>query len=334
MAQLGYNLPMTKVTREFGICQACLGEFHVHAKKMVLHGYKRPGTGYIEGDCVGVGEAPYELSCELQKKLVASSRAKIADLQKNIDKLSSPTFAGNLFVDGAYNPKIRGYDQVEVGPSDHRWNYKREALISNWRSLARQIQHNVDRWEAMIADWKIRPVRSFEEIQEQVKAQREAAAGARQRALADKQATMIANLQKRVDSTLKGMAADYQKAVKKGELDTLWLSSKYDSINRLENLYEMITSGLFKLRDDGKMDIGIAAEALGRPSVVRALGLADERDALRIERVERPKGGYRTCFPRWGGEWVDGTRDSFRVYKHSEAHLRAREGMMRFFAQK
>lgn len=324
----------TPVTRHFGICQACLGEFHVHGSKMVLHGYKRPGTGYIEGDCEGVGHPPYELSCELQKVLVARYRKRIADLQGNIDKLSSPKFAEPLMVDGPYNAKIRDYDQVKVNSDDHRWDDKRRSLISNWGSLARQMQRDVDQWEAMIKDWKVRPVRSFEEIQEQVKAQREAAAGTRQRALADKQKKMIESLQKRIDSTLKGMAADYQKAVKKGELDSLWLGYKYDSINRLENLYEMITSGLFKLRDDGKMDLGVAAEALGRPHVIRALGLADERDALRIERVMQPRGGYRTYFPNWGGEWVDGTRDSFRVYKHSEAQLRAREGMMRFFAQK
>ncbi len=31
---------------------------------MVHHGYKRPGTGYIYGDCFGVGYPPYELSAE------------------------------------------------------------------------------------------------------------------------------------------------------------------------------------------------------------------------------------------------------------------------------
>ena len=323
----------TPVTRHFGICQACLGEFHVHSSKMVLHGYKRPGHGSIEGDCEGVGHPPYELSCELQKTLVVRYKKRIADLKKEVDKLSSPSFKAALMVDDRYDPRLRIYSQIEVMPGDYRWDNKRHSLIANMETAARQMQRDVDRWETMIKDWKVRPVRSFEEIQEQVKAQREAAAGTRQRALEAKQATMIASLQKRIDSTLKGMAADYQKASKKNELDTLWFSSKYESINRLENLYEMITSGLFKLRDDAKMDLGLAAEALGRHAVIRALGLADEHDLLRIERVPQPRGGYRTYFPEWRGEWVDAraTHGGGRVYKYSEAHLRAREGMMAYF---
>ena len=209
---------------------------------------------------------------------------------------------------------------------------KRRLLISNWGSLAREMQRDVDQWEAMIRDWKVRPVRSFEEIQEQVKAQREAAAGTRQRALADKQKKMIESLQKRIDAALKGMAADYQKTAKKGSLDALWLSTDWAAPNRLKSLYEMVSSGLLKLRDDGRMDIGTAAEALSRPAVIRGLGLADQHDVLRLVRKELSRGGYRESFPGWDGPWVDAAGGS-RVQKPSETHLRAREGMMAYFAR-
>lgn len=324
----------TLVTRHFGICQACLGEFHVHNRKMVLHGYKRPGTGYIEGDCVGVGHPPYELSCELQKALVTGHRKRIADLQKDIAKLSSPTFAEPLMVDGPYNSQIRGYDQVKVSSNDHRWDYKRRLLIGQWGSLARQLQHNVDRWEAMIKDWKVRPVRSFEEIQEQVKAQREAAAGARQRALADKQKKMIESLQKRIDSTLKGMATDYQKALKKGELNALWLSTEWGVQNRLKSLYEIVTTGLTKMVFDGKFGAyDKAADALGRPQVIRGLGMVDAHDTLYVIRKPSRHGEY-VSLPGFGagGEWVDSSEG--RRFRPGPTWLSAREGMMRFFAQK
>jgi hypothetical protein len=62
-----------------GTCPVCdriqklnlkVGLGHRHRSKqkehplMVLHGYKRPGDGWIYGDCFGVGYPPYELSTE------------------------------------------------------------------------------------------------------------------------------------------------------------------------------------------------------------------------------------------------------------------------------
>jgi len=58
-----------------GTCPCCFGTFKLLLKGsrngsdktmpgMVLHGYKRPGTGYAEGECHGVGWPPYELSKE------------------------------------------------------------------------------------------------------------------------------------------------------------------------------------------------------------------------------------------------------------------------------
>jgi len=55
-----------------GLCPCCFGDFVVHRKgdkrvprlTMVLHGYERPGHGYIVGDCHGHGFPPFEVSCE------------------------------------------------------------------------------------------------------------------------------------------------------------------------------------------------------------------------------------------------------------------------------
>lgn len=55
-----------------GTCQCCFNPQKVSkggGKLMSLHGYQRPGIGYIIGDCMGQGEQPYEVSCELTKKL-------------------------------------------------------------------------------------------------------------------------------------------------------------------------------------------------------------------------------------------------------------------------
>lgn len=56
-----------------GACQACLRDFVVHTdgnkvERMVLHGYSRPGTGYIQGKCPGTNVEPFEISCTFTKE--------------------------------------------------------------------------------------------------------------------------------------------------------------------------------------------------------------------------------------------------------------------------
>ena len=47
-----------------GTCPVCERAIRVRAGKMVHHGYQRPGSGRIVGDCYGVGTPPYEVSSE------------------------------------------------------------------------------------------------------------------------------------------------------------------------------------------------------------------------------------------------------------------------------
>lgn len=65
-----------------GTCQCCFNPQKVSkggGKLMSLHGYQRPGCGYIIGDCMGQGEQPYEVSCELTKKL----RTQVENMRKS-----------------------------------------------------------------------------------------------------------------------------------------------------------------------------------------------------------------------------------------------------------
>jgi hypothetical protein len=69
---------MANKTKTSGTCQACFGSFALKGEKMVHHGYKRPGVGYIVGDCWGVGHLPYELDVEVTK----SWRTRLADVAR------------------------------------------------------------------------------------------------------------------------------------------------------------------------------------------------------------------------------------------------------------
>lgn len=56
-----------------GTCQACFRKQKTSDGKMVLHGYQRPGYGYIVGECWGVKYAPFELSCERTKDFITNA---------------------------------------------------------------------------------------------------------------------------------------------------------------------------------------------------------------------------------------------------------------------
>src|SRR5271157_2183951 len=80
---------LMSVTRYIGNCQICEGDQKLHDGLMVHHGYRRPGTGYIVGDCPGVGEVPYEVSCELIKAHVARLKVYVKNRKAYLAALQS-----------------------------------------------------------------------------------------------------------------------------------------------------------------------------------------------------------------------------------------------------
>lgn len=78
-----------KMTEDYvGTCQACFGEFKCSDKKqMVLHGYERPGFGFVVGQCGGVGHSPFEYACELTKQIIIERKEMIAQRTAYLNKL-------------------------------------------------------------------------------------------------------------------------------------------------------------------------------------------------------------------------------------------------------
>jgi len=81
-----------------GTCQCCFRTQKVVRGAMTLHGYKRPGTGYIIGNCRGTGYVPYEVSCEQTKvfrgeieQMREAKRAALARLQARPDTVRYST---------------------------------------------------------------------------------------------------------------------------------------------------------------------------------------------------------------------------------------------------
>jgi hypothetical protein len=64
-------------------CQICAGSFKTTKDgKMVNHGYKRPGWGYIVGGCYGVGHAPFPATTAIDGAIASAEEAIIEYTEK------------------------------------------------------------------------------------------------------------------------------------------------------------------------------------------------------------------------------------------------------------
>lgn len=72
--------------RHRGHCQFCGNAQVVDGGSLVLHGYSRPGIGYIFNECPGVNHAPLEVSEELTKVHLKASERLAARLVSALKK--------------------------------------------------------------------------------------------------------------------------------------------------------------------------------------------------------------------------------------------------------
>jgi hypothetical protein len=79
--------PAQEPTKPRDECQICERQQALHADgNLGHHGYKRPGWGFITGDCMGVGHKPYPATDALELYLIAlrnyieGCKARLAEL--------------------------------------------------------------------------------------------------------------------------------------------------------------------------------------------------------------------------------------------------------------
>lgn len=156
-----------------GACQACLRDFVVKdnpstlKQSIVLHGYERPGSGYIVGICPGTGVAPFELSCEYTKTWRDSLVARtLPEAKQRLAGLLSGQIKN--FVARHYDDKARAYvDQpVTEGSSSNpppwdaiapNWKDLRNRAISRQAFLVDQIENDIAWLTERISTWTYAP---------------------------------------------------------------------------------------------------------------------------------------------------------------------------------
>jgi hypothetical protein len=73
-----------------GTCQICFAVQRVMGgKTMALHGYNRPGVGYISGQCPGSQHLPFEKDCALTKTHLANLVLHLGERKSRLVKLEA-----------------------------------------------------------------------------------------------------------------------------------------------------------------------------------------------------------------------------------------------------
>jgi hypothetical protein len=89
-----------------GECQICQRRHILDSRgNLVLHGYQRPGHGYIVGDCFGVGHPPWEVSSDALATWIEQLKAQSGQLAQEADRTTKLTTI-NVNRGSERNPKI------------------------------------------------------------------------------------------------------------------------------------------------------------------------------------------------------------------------------------
>jgi len=136
-----------------GICCVCGREQVTHDGEKVLHGYQRPGYGWIVGGCYGTRKQAYNLSCEPCSEYKTEvllpyqrdARKRLADLKN--DKVDSLTEANHLGESKTFTRTDNEFPKL----------HKRE--IAYWSRQIEQVRDEIMLMDRLVAGWKPKPLR-------------------------------------------------------------------------------------------------------------------------------------------------------------------------------
>lgn len=158
-------------TRLLGHCQICEAEQklvknYAGSFDLVHHGFRRPGDGFIHGDCYGVGHAAYELSCLAAITYLDQLVSKLKRVQqfiallenREVTHLSATKVTSNGFVLVEYAVGVTNYLD---------WYAAIEHRLRVEKARPWPIHCEIKRMTARIESWKLAAVRTVEEKVEQ-----------------------------------------------------------------------------------------------------------------------------------------------------------------------
>jgi len=145
------HIPAAARTRDqTGSCPVCFQNVKLAGGKLVLHGYKRPGSGTVHGKCFGVGYEPFEVSPKGVSDYLAQQLIPIVEgLKRRLASLKSGDMK-TLNI-GRASPKI-------VTPDDPKWGTYLQNEIDEVEGSLQAEEAERDAFERLRTHWKERPL--------------------------------------------------------------------------------------------------------------------------------------------------------------------------------
>ena len=150
---MGEHIPAALRSRDStGTCPVCFHNVKIRQNRMVLHGYTRPGYGWIEGKCFGVGYLPFELSPEGSKDFITKAlEPHLTGLEKYLQDLKSGKATKFTRTRGTWNKTTE-----EITPEHPRWKQHLESAIHSTEYDISTTKSQIEQYKNEIAHWVLR----------------------------------------------------------------------------------------------------------------------------------------------------------------------------------
>lgn len=140
-------------------CPCCFGAFMLTPKAtkgdrsmpgMVLHGYRRPGVGYLKGECFGNGWPPFELSSEGSKAYLVRLGKILEDLKDGLGKLERDD--QDVLIIG-----LNTHKRDETEPS--KWANYLDTSIGQQKAQVQEVTRVISLVQKNLSSWEPHPER-------------------------------------------------------------------------------------------------------------------------------------------------------------------------------
>lgn len=305
------ELAKNVATRYVGTCGFCGKEQRVQDNQLVLHGYKRPGHGYTEGRCPGVGNPPYELSPLTAKMGLRYFTGLLDEVNDDMSRLESDPLSYTVEV-GFRNKELLTIAQA-VDRKNPNSSYRQmliddmvKSVKSSLRSKMITLKDYVSTFEKRVIDWVEKPLKTFDEDVAQKSSDRQEKKTA---ADAKRQAKYEEHKSKLIERVKSSFAKLRTQEDKYRVFDGLPLNEKTykladDMFDRHRNLVQTINDNVYKMWDMMRMS------GKKKDWFYHDLGMDDTLSHLGIlvngDYVETNNKSSWERMPRMGNVWKPG----------------------------
>lgn len=260
------------VTRYVGTCPVCERYHRLHKMRtMVHHGYRRPGTGEIEGDCLGVGWPAWELSPDGTINYLEQARAQLHHFVDFLHRLESGQVHELTIEDGferiSWGQRLPKYKTVTAADG-YLFERALDRKIKETAGTVEAWQRTVAYLEKKIPTWREQPL-----ITEEEEIRRRESAPERVQAREEREAKQAEKLAKRQALDAKNRARIDEKLALINEYRDLFNTLAFDPsyANRQAASHHWIK---MQARKKKKGYLNFWENELGVDEALIALGLA------------------------------------------------------------